>query len=817
MFDALLDRTEAERRAWFSEAGVTDPDLAYRVAALLEADERAGELLPTTGLCGGPGEELVRPERVGAYRLVRLIGRGGMGEVYLGVRQDGLFEHKVAVKLIAGALASPDLARRFSEERAILASLNHPNIAQLFDGGEDPSGFSFIIMEHLNGEAITADAQRRSLKLAPRLDLFRDACAAVQFAHQNLIVHADIKPSNIVVTPQGLVKLLDFGIARFIDPTKGLGAAPRALEPMTRAYASPERRLGAPPSVASDVYALGVLLYELLVGALPPSETPGRTAPRDGLSAPGPIAPRASAAIGVGGALRPRQVRGDLDAIVMKAMAEDPARRYASVADLMTDLDRFRADQAVSARPDTALYRSKKFISRHRAGLSLTAVGVLILAGVAANERSLYLRSERSRTLVERRFNETQGMADYMIADVDEQLARLPGTLTIRRGLVSKGRDYLKALQADHPSSRSLRLDIAKGYLRLARIYGLDPSGSLGDMPAARESLKAADDILSGLAREAPDDLDILRAQADAGVVAATAVLAAPGASSVATARGALNLAVSRYRRVLAHAPTNVDAALGLWRADLLSARMEEYLDQPKEALKLVTPQLANAAHGGLSSRQQVELNFLSTASELILAECKEALGDYAGALQYYRRLNADIEALKASGMAGVDNEVMQSSALKGIGLMLTKMGRYWEAIAVYDGAIRDLKKSLSLGFNADMQSFLDYAYAEKAGALSRAGRTAEARAVLGEAIASTRRAAGAGPHASQYQRVLAIYLGVAAGIEERAGDRSRACAAVRTALRQWARAGELKALVPIDTAPTGPIERLRARLKACG
>ena len=326
VFDALLDLTDAERRAWFSEAGASDPDLAYRVAALFEADVRAGALLPTSGLIEDHGEELAPPERIGSYRLVRLIGRGGMGEVYLGVRQDGLFEHKVAVKLIAGALASPDLAKRFSEERSILASLSHPNIAQLFDGGEDPSGYSFIIMEHLEGEAITVDAQRRALKLAQRLDLFRDACAAAQFAHQNLIVHADIKPSNIIVTRQGRVKLLDFGIARFIDPTTGPGAAPRSLEPMTRAYASPERRLGGPPSVASDVYALGVLLYELLVGSLPGVSAVDAEMKGHAFSATGRLCARPSAAMAAGGPVRRTQVRGDLDASVLKAMASDPAR-----------------------------------------------------------------------------------------------------------------------------------------------------------------------------------------------------------------------------------------------------------------------------------------------------------------------------------------------------------------------------------------------------------------------------------------------------------------------------------------------------------
>ncbi len=278
-FEMLSDAPDEDRRIWLQETAVADSALATEVAALLLADRRGPRHLPTSPGPPANDEPAAYPLSVGPYRLVRRLG-GGMGDVFLAERDDGLFQHTVAIKLITDGRAAQRLSEHLFAERKILAGLQHPNIAQLFGGGTTPEGLPFIVMEYLDGELITEHIHRLDLGLPERLRLFLTVCEAVQFAHQNLIVHADIKPSNILVTETSRVKLLDFGIARWLDPRGGGAMDPGDIKPMTRAYAAPERLDGAEPSVSADVYSLGVLLYEILADVLPDTVPAGADAPR---------------------------------------------------------------------------------------------------------------------------------------------------------------------------------------------------------------------------------------------------------------------------------------------------------------------------------------------------------------------------------------------------------------------------------------------------------------------------------------------------------------------------------------------------------
>lgn len=401
IFDEALDLAPAERSAFV--ARISDDALRATVEWLLRAHERAEgaegflaepALSVAAPLMGDDALVTARPERLGPYRVLRELGRGGMGAVYLGERDDGEgFRQRVALKLVGGAYAADWLVSRFLAERRILASLEHAHIARLYDGGTAPDGTPWFAMEYVEGESLDRWCQGRDLPLAARLRLFRDVCGAVQYAHEQGVVHRDLKPSNILVTPRGDAKLLDFGIAKLLDPAAD-GTAPRTrtgMQLMTPEYAAPEQVRGAPASVASDIYSLGVILYELVAGERPyrvAGLTPGEiervvcdTAPPRPSAAARRADPRA-------------RVGADLDTIILTAMHKEPARRYASVARLLEDLQRHEEERPIRARPDTVGYRARKFLDRHR--MAAVAAAALLVAAPLSALAIAKLRADRA-------------------------------------------------------------------------------------------------------------------------------------------------------------------------------------------------------------------------------------------------------------------------------------------------------------------------------------------------------------------------------------------------------------------------------------
>jgi serine/threonine-protein kinase len=395
--DQVLDLPEEARRAQIDRACGSDPALREEVLAYLERGERAGRFLdgsPLGGIetlsvgedadQGTSGEPLAAS--VGPYRLLHRIGRGGMGVVYLATRSDGQFVKQVALKLVRRGLDSEEILERFRRERQILAWLEHPHIARILDGGISNDGRPYLVMEYVEGDPITTWCSARGASMEQRLQLFRDVCETVQYAHRNLVIHRDLKPSNILVSGDGQVKLLDFGIAKLLvadgaerEPT----LTRTGMRPMTPEYAAPELALDAPLTTAADVYSLGIVLYELLVGHRParPETGPGSgTASGSGPAPPSRVVARE----------QPRSVRlrrllhGDLDTIVLKALQPDPARRYRTVEAMAEDLERHAAGLPIRARRDTWGYRAGRFLSRHRVGTAAAALVALSLgAGMA--------------------------------------------------------------------------------------------------------------------------------------------------------------------------------------------------------------------------------------------------------------------------------------------------------------------------------------------------------------------------------------------------------------------------------------------------
>ena len=426
LFHAALEMPASERTSFVREHAASER-VAAEVLALLRAHESEGRFDDLMGRIAGiaSSEPTERdPDRIGVYRILRRIGRGGMGSVYLAERDDGQFEHRVAIKVLRPDRAGPELRSRFLTERRILAQLTHENIAWLLDGNVTEDGSPYLVMEYVDGRPILEWCDERRRTVPERLTLFLEVCAAVEYAHRRLIVHRDIKPGNILVTADGVVKLLDFGIAKLIE----MGA--EEVQPLTRTglrlmtpeYASPEQVRGETVGTPSDVYQLGVLLYELLTGRRPYGNTGGSIAQiEEAILRTDPVRPSAAVTAlpdaattadlrGTSGSRLNRRLAGDLDQIVLKALRKEPDQRYGSVAAFAEDVRRHLDGRPVLARRGTFRYRAGRFVRRHRVSVGATAlVALSLVAGIIgtswqaarASEQAAIAATERDRARIE--------------------------------------------------------------------------------------------------------------------------------------------------------------------------------------------------------------------------------------------------------------------------------------------------------------------------------------------------------------------------------------------------------------------------------
>lgn len=430
----LMDLDPHGQAALLDEVAATDPDMRRELEVLLRADRAMGvldediagiadALLPADA----PGLDLQPGDRVGPFRVLRVAGSGGMGDVYVGERVDGEFDQVVALKLVRSAAAGPAV-QRFLDERRILAGLNHPGIARLLDGGVTAAGVPWFAMEYVEGEHLTRHCDTRRLPLDARIRLFLDVCDAVAYAHRNLVVHRDLKPANILVTPEGRVKLLDFGIARVLEPGPDSDAAVTMLPWLTPEYASPEQLGGGAVSTASDIYSLGVLLYELLCGQRPFQAANGRPhllarAILEDDPRPPSTVLRASTAtspspdtVASHRSSTPqrllRRLQGDLDAIVLQALRREPDQRFRSADELAADLRRYLGGQPVLARRGSNWYRTRRFVARNRAAVAAAGLPVLlaVLFGVF---HTIAVTTERD--LARKQADRAERIADFLV------------------------------------------------------------------------------------------------------------------------------------------------------------------------------------------------------------------------------------------------------------------------------------------------------------------------------------------------------------------------------------------------------------------
>jgi len=490
LYDAAAGLDPTERTRFIEEQCAGDEDLRRELMAAFK-DEESG----LTGVVEQAAAEVAESEdkwtgrRMGPYRIVRLLGRGGMGAVYLAIRDDDQFRKEVAIKTLKFEAGDRVAQSRFRQERQILAHLEHPNIARLLDGGTTAEGTPYIVLEYVAGVPITTYCEERKLSIEHRLRLFRQVCEAVQYAHQNLIVHRDIKPGNILVTAEGVPKLLDFGIAKLLDPAGVTGAeavtaTATGLWLMTPDYASPEQVRGEAISTATDVYSLGAVLFQLLTG-----ERPHALQKYDAVEIARVVC---QTEVRPPSTLGNRRLRGELDNIVLKAMQKEPARRYPSVERLSEDIRRYLEGLPVAARPDTAIYRARKFVQRHRLGMAaVIAVVAALTGGVAV--------SLREARIAQRRFAQVRELANTFLFQFYDQVTPLAGSTAVRASIVETARKYLDGLAREAGNDKDLISELAEAYQRLGSVEYRQGTGNLGRSEDARRSYQRSLDLYAKL------------------------------------------------------------------------------------------------------------------------------------------------------------------------------------------------------------------------------------------------------------------------------------------------------------------------------
>ena len=491
---------ESERQKFIADSCGADLALLGEVAQLEGAEATFDDALRNA--IGNQAECALARRRIGPYQLVKSLGEGGMGSVYLAVRDDDEYRKEVAIKVSRAAFATAEALARFRHERQILASLEHPNIARLLEGGTGPDGEPYIVMEYVAGVSIVTYCQQHGLDVKQKLNLVVKVAAGVDYANRHLVVHRDLKPSNILVDAEGEPKLLDFGIAKMLGGEANPAMTTTPL--LTPDYSSPEQLQGTPVSAASDVYSLGLVLCELLIGKPVRSES----------------------------LTLPKSLRGDLETILRKALRQRAADRYSTVREFAGDIRRFLEGRPIQARPPTVSYLAGKFLRRHRAGV---AAALLLLLSVAAGTWATWRQARRT----EMRFAQVRQLANVMLFDLHDRIGKLPGSTGTRAHLVQIAQDYLASLEPDTGSDPLLAAEIAAGYERLGDVQGGVEMASVGRVGAAVESYRKALGLRESLARggEPP----ALRALAVVRVKAANA-LAQRGAS--AEALGLLRQAV---------------------------------------------------------------------------------------------------------------------------------------------------------------------------------------------------------------------------------------------------------------------------------
>src|SRR5262245_11620214 len=791
-----------ERQIFLDKVCQRDANLLRELELMLASDAPNERLVALTTVLGEnfsigqDAESDMTGRRIGPYRLIHLIGHGGMGAVYLGVRDDDHYQKQVAIKLLKRGMDTDFMLSRFRQERQILASLEHPFIARLIDGGATDDGLPYFVMEYVDGLPITKFCAERSLDLEERLRLFRLVCEAVQHAHQHLVIHRDLKPGNILITKERIPKLLDFGIAKLIsaEHSSEMPTITRADQRMlTPDYASPEQFLGQSISTSSDIYSLGAVLYELLTSQpahrfnfdSPATlekticeEEPEKPSLALGRSAEEPRLRRR----------RRRELSGDLDNIILTALRKEPQRRYSSAAELSDDIRRHMEGLPVRAREDRLTYRIGKFVRRHKLGVIAAS---LVIASLAIGIVAATNQARRA----DRRFQHARQLAKEILADIKGPMWRLPGSTALRASMLQTVVRYLDGLAQDSGGDPAFDLEIAGAYREVAYLEGSPHQQNLGQTAAALEHYQKAITIYTRVYPRWVDRAEI-KVNALSGLIGANieagqieARTGKPGAAQArlkrmvalatdASARdsgallpgtwvylyfrlggadmdaGAPQQALVHYRKALdvcirwasndpgrnAHstlrgAYTNV-AGAQLKTGDLYGARenYETALKVVEEALR--QPDATVYERSMLSASHQ-------NVGDLLAHPDDFNFGDRPGAISHYRVVVEIVEALAAADLHDVHARDDLANAYRNLGAILLEE-RPAESLKLYRQAAA-ISEKLSVGDPSNTKYRYDFAFGQMSigEALHKLGENREALQKLTTSLETMQSLAG--------------------------------------------------------------------------
>ena len=696
LFHAAGALGEEERDLFLQQSCADDTELRAEVERLLAAHARAGDFISSPAIAAArewaADNTSLMGRLVGPYRVVREIGRGGMGAVYLAERADGQYEQRVALKVIKRGMDTEQVLARFRAERQILASLDHPNIARLLDGGSTDEGVPFLAMEYIEGEPIDAWTARRGLSVDERLRLFLQVCGAVAYAHQHLVVHRDIKPLNILVTPEGVPKLLDFGIAKVLhEDADQATSTVTGMRLLTPEYASPEQVEGRHATTVSDVYALGVVLYELLTG-----QSPYRLrsrAPLDVVEAVRTTDPERPSAVGGTEKLR-RRLRGDLDTILLTALRKEPARRYQSVEQFAGDVRRHLEGLPVRARPDTFGYRAGKFVRRNKVPVAAGVLLALALVGGTAATAYQASAARVAQDRAERRFADVRKLANALLFDYHDAIRDLRGARPVRERMVRDALGYLDGLAQESGEDPSLQRELAGAYHRIGDLQGGEPS-SLGDTEGAARSYGKALAILESLLRADTGNVRLRRDAAESAMAL----------GRVVWGRGDLTSGLAHARRaralldpLVASAPTDTDIRLQLSAANNLLGQISLEEGKIAQSLNYHRADLEQFEAAPESERRRPSVRHAISVTYGYLADAQVESGDLAGALASQRRSRGLRRELSAEFPDNATYAEAASTARYYEAAVLGRMGRWKESLALHrEGLAEDSTGSFSL------------------------------------------------------------------------------------------------------------------------
>ena len=787
LFEAMLEVDEAEREAWLTTKTAEDAELKLRVTAIWQSEKqlniRTGDYLESV-------DPTPVPERIGSYRITGVIGSGGMGTVFSADRDDGSFEHSVAIKLIKPGMFSERLAKRFNRERQILARLSHPHITRLFDGGTTETGQPYIVMERIKGAPLLDWLAAENPNVETRLNLFIDICGAVGHAHRNLVIHRDLTPVNVLVDENGNAKLIDFGIARpegELQTSGELEAAdknelvrPLRATTMTPGYAAPERIAGDAATVLSDVYSAGKMLEALL----------------HGLSFE------------------------ELDAVIAKAAADDPSQRYLSIDQMADDIRAFLAGERVRAMPDSKRYRFGKLIARNRAVAVIgTALALAMVVGSVATGW-WWREAVVARDQADMRFAEVRGIAAFMLFDLYDELVPISGNTQALSLIADEARAYLERLSAADVLSPELRLEIARAYHRLSSVSGNPEGPNLGRREDAALFLDRALADLEALRLEYPDNPEYAEALAQALYSQAVFLFIAidDNEGSMLAADRSAELFGDLSKRF----PRNFDYRRAWYGSRIQAAKPYIWIDQGDVGIDVLEELIAEMEQDQLlQTNNPVYLLAIAGAySELGYTQSWHFPTDspeYAYALTAMNKAIVIYDDLFLNGPENMRDDLRSIliSALFKRALVQSDLASASFALADLERAEGYARFLISRDPNdEDAKSRLDTIYSQKGYVLLDLGRVAEAEVLARNLLAQrTERLARDPDNPGLLREAAGARQLFAQSLEE--GNKPTACDEYAETMADWDRIGEVSELNAIDKSNS--IDLIEIALQRCG